>query len=314
MKRFAGRIILVLSSGFGLAQGQIHYTPPLIWDLPEASSVTKDHVQVLRLQDHFIKQGVPPLALRRVLEVYFYSLGRTLELKAQPQQTHSVRFLNHRYVGVADYTKPSTEKRFYLLDLQTGQVEKHLVSHGVGSGSLLAKRFSNVFESHQTSLGLFLTGSTYHSRSFNGTAMKIYGLDATNSNAFARFIVIHPASYASESFVESRRRKFSQTNDPKDAPRLGLSQGCFAFDPKVAPQIIEKLKGGALIYSYIEGAEKKILESADYQEIRKSDPELEITNLSIEEVLQREIDPSKANEATQEARERQKKRAPNPKP
>ena len=135
--------------------------------------------------------------------------------------------------------------------------------------------------------------------------MKVYGIDATNSNAFARFIVIHPASYASESFIEVRRQKFNQTKDPKDAPRLGLSQGCFAFDPKVSPQIIEKLKGGALIYSYIEGAEKKILESADYQEIRKSDPELDITNLSIEEVLQREIDPANANQAAREARRRQ---------
>lgn len=299
-------LIFLISSCFcaGLSLAQIHYSPPLTWDLPETSQVTADHVKVLKIQDQFLKQGVPLMALRRVLEVYFYSLGQTLRLQAQPQKTHNIRFQNHRYVGIADFTPPSTERRFYLLDLEKGTVEKHFVSHGSGSGSLYAKHFSNNFDSHQTSLGLFLTGGTYQSRNFKGTAMKLYGVDATNSNAFARLIVMHPASYASESFISIRAQKFSETKDPKEAPRLGLSQGCFAFDPKVSAQIIEKLKGGALIYSYIEGAEKKILESPDFQEIRTIDPETDITTLSLEEALQREIDPAEMNQIlkTQQAR------------
>ncbi len=243
------------------------------------------------------------MALRRALEVYFSVLGQTLQVKGQQRQAQSIAFKNDRYLGIADYTRPSTERRFFLLDLEQGRVEKHYVSHGSGSGSLKAARFSNLFDSHQTSLGIFITGETYYSRAFRGTALKVYGLEATNTNASARLIVAHPASYASPNFIEARRERFAQTQDLKDAPRLGLSRGCFAFDPAVAGSIIERLKNGALIYSYTEGAEKKILESADYQEIQVINPEDEKTNLSPEETLQRELDePSSSSESKRSGR------------
>jgi len=77
---------------------------------------------------------------------------------------------------VIDYSLPSTEPRLWVLDLAHGKVLYHeLVAHGSGSGDNYATRFSNVDESRQTSLGLFLTGGTYEGG--NGYSLKLQGLD-----------------------------------------------------------------------------------------------------------------------------------------
>src|SRR3954470_124193 len=55
-----------------------------------------------------------------------------------------------------DYSKPSTEKRLWVIDMEKHEVLFHeLVAHGRGSGDLLAERFGNDAESHRTSLGTF---------------------------------------------------------------------------------------------------------------------------------------------------------------
>src|SRR3954471_11261743 len=57
-----------------------------------------------------------------------------------------------------DYSKPSTERRLWVIDMEKHEVLFHeLVAHGRGSGDLLAAKFGNDAESHLTSLGTFLT-------------------------------------------------------------------------------------------------------------------------------------------------------------
>jgi hypothetical protein len=59
---------------------------------------------------------------------------------------------------VIDYSKPSTERRLWVFDLKARElVYEELVAHGQGSGANMATQFSNENESHQTSLGLFVT-------------------------------------------------------------------------------------------------------------------------------------------------------------
>ncbi len=242
------------------------------------------HILMLKMFNHFVKQGVPPEALRRVLEFFFKNYGQTLAAKAVDQAAH-IRFRNDRYLGIADFNLPSTERRFYLLDLKTGQVEKHYVSHGSGlrpgllpnqfvspqsgkkPGYLIPQVFSNEINSGTTSLGIFITGRVYESTSFKGNAMKLFGLEATNYNAYARSIVVHQANYASPEWMKNMSTKYEQTKKLRDRPRLGRSLGCFAFDPQHGDAIIEKLKDGALIYSYVQGAAKLILQSPEYQEV-----------------------------------------------
>jgi hypothetical protein len=148
---------------------------------------------------------------------------------------------------VIDYSLPSTEPRLWVLDLERGEVLFHeLVAHGRGTGDNYATKFSNLNDSHQTSLGLFLTGGTYTGG--NGYSMKLEGLDkGFNDRAEARHIVMHGAWYVS-------------TEQARAQGRLGRSWGCPALSEKMAPKVIDTIKGGSFVFSY--GGDQDWLQSA----------------------------------------------------
>ena len=93
-----------------------------------------------------------------------------------------------------DYSLPSTEARLWVFDLRTGQLRFHeLVAHGKGTGENLAERFSDDMDSHQSSLGLFVTRDTYLGS--NGYSLRLDGLEpGFNGRARERAIVMHGAS------------------------------------------------------------------------------------------------------------------------
>jgi hypothetical protein len=148
---------------------------------------------------------------------------------------------------VIDYSLPSTEPRLWVLDLGRGEVLFHeLVAHGRGTGENYATRFSNLNDSHQTSLGLFLTGGTYQGG--NGYSLRLKGLEkGFNDRAEARHIVMHGAWYVSEAQARSQGR-------------LGRSWGCPALSEEMAPKVIDTIKGGSFIYSY--GGDQDWLQAA----------------------------------------------------
>lgn len=148
---------------------------------------------------------------------------------------------------IIDYSLPSTEPRLWVLDLAKGEVLFHeLVAHGKGSGGNYATRFSNVNDSLQTSLGLFLTGGTYVGG--NGYSLKLQGLDkGVNDRAEARHIVMHGAWYVS---AEHARRQ----------GRLGRSWGCPALSEASARTVIDTIKGGSFVFSY--GGDKDWVQKA----------------------------------------------------
>jgi len=120
-------------------------------------------------------------------------------------------------IGIADFSRPSNEPRFHVVDLASGQVESHLVAHGRGSDpdhSGFLERFSNEFGSYATSNGTYTTGDYYHGK--YGLSMKVRGLDWSNNNAESRAIVIHNAWYAEPDMIDLHGK-------------LGRSEGCFAF-------------------------------------------------------------------------------------
>lgn len=140
---------------------------------------------------------------------------------------------NKNYVTISDFTKPSSEIRQFAINLVTGVVDKLLVAHGVNTGGLNATCFSNVEDSRKSSLGFYLTGTTYQGK--NGYSLNLHGQDKTNSNAYTRRIVIHGADYVSEQYV-------------KDNGRLGRSWGCPAVNRKFNDTLINRLKNGSLFY------------------------------------------------------------------
>ena len=142
-----------------------------------------------------------------------------------------------RTLTVIDYSRPSTEKRLWVFDLATHELlYEELVAHGQGSGANHASEFSNTPDTHQTSLGLFVTGSTYVGK--NGYSLRMDGLDqGINDRARERAIVMHGAPYVSDAFVRANGR-------------LGRSWGCPAISDAVARPMIDRVKGGGLVFAY----------------------------------------------------------------
>ena len=57
-------------------------------------------------------------------------------------------------MAVIDYSRPSTEKRLWVFDVDRGTLlHREHVAHGQGSGEKFARKFSNIEGSYQTSLG-----------------------------------------------------------------------------------------------------------------------------------------------------------------
>lgn len=134
-----------------------------------------------------------------------------------------------------DFTKPSTEKRFYVIDLERKQLLfETYVAHGRNSGENYAVSFSNSPGSYKSSLGFFRTETTYYGK--NGYSLVLEGLEkGKNDKARERNIIIHGASYADPSFIVRQGR-------------LGRSLGCPALPPSVSRQIIDTIKNGTLLY------------------------------------------------------------------
>ena len=150
---------------------------------------------------------------------------------------------------VIDYSKPSSEPRLWVYDLKTKQLLfEELVAHGQGSGANLATQFSNTDESHQTSLGLFVTSDTYVGK--NGYSLRLDGLDkGVNDRARERAIVMHGAPYVSQAFVKANGR-------------LGRSWGCPAISEVVARKMIDTVKGGGLVFAYY--PDSQLLKTSKY--------------------------------------------------
>ena len=138
---------------------------------------------------------------------------------------------------VIDYSRPSTEKRLWVFDLRARKLlYRELVAHGQGSGDNLATRFSNEQDTHQSSLGLFVTGDTYVGQ--NGYSLRLNGLDqGVNDRALERSIVMHGAPYVSAEFARTHGR-------------IGRSWGCPALRDAVARKVIDRVKGGGLLFVY----------------------------------------------------------------
>ena len=153
-----------------------------------------------------------------------------------------------------DFTKPSTEKRLFVFDMeQKKMLYSSVVSHGKNSGENYATSFSNEVGSYKSSLGFYLTGNTYQGR--NGYSLLLDGLEkGINDRARERAIVMHGAAYADPSVVSR-------------GGRLGRSFGCPAVPQKLSRPIIDAIKGGSVMYIYAETPEylahSSVLKGAD---------------------------------------------------
>lgn len=147
------------------------------------------------------------------------------------------KIANPGIITIIDFSKPSTEKRLFVLDIEKGEILfETYVSHGKNSGELYAKSFSNTAQSHKSSLGFYVTGETYSGK--HGYSLKLEGQErGINDNAYRRAIVIHGAKYVSERYIDTQGF-------------IGRSYGCPALPLNLTKPIIDKIKGGSCLFIY----------------------------------------------------------------
>lgn len=105
---------------------------------------------------------------------------------------------NTDFCILIDMSLHSGVKRFLVYDFKKQEItNQYLVGHGCGDASWSADEtkdnptFSNVEDSHRTSLGKYKLGARGYSNWGVNTKYLMHGLEDSNSNAVKRIIVFH---------------------------------------------------------------------------------------------------------------------------
>lgn len=169
------------------------------------------------------QSGLDMLVFRKAL-TGFYNLKQAHKLPA-----------NSSILTVVDFSRPSSSKRMWIIDLASNTLILNTwVAHGQGSGDNLPVHFSNNADSHQSSLGFYVTDDIYYGK--HGRSLRIDGMDnGFNNKARERAIVIHAADYVCQNTINQ-------------LGRLGRSFGCPAVSPQVVDQVINTLKGKKAVF------------------------------------------------------------------
>lgn len=178
-----------------------------------------------------------------------------LAMKGYETLKNSGLLNNIHVLTICDFSKASTEKRFFVIDLKSCKLLFHsLVSHGRNSGANFAVSFSNRPSSYKSSLGFFVTRSTYSGK--HGYSLHIDGVEkGINDLAYQRAIVVHGAPYVSEHLG------FSQGY-------IGRSLGCPALPEKIAGKVIDQIKNGSCFFIY--APEKSYISQSPILKVNKN--------------------------------------------
>ena len=158
-------------------------------------------------------------------------------IKGFNQLLQSGKFENEHIISIVDLSMPSTKKRLFIIDFNEAKVLFNTyVAHGVNSGKVMARNFSNALQSYKSSLGFYQTLSTYMGG--HGYSLRLEGLEkGINDNANRRDIVIHGAPYVNESLIRSQGY-------------IGRSWGCPALPENLYKPIINTIKNGTCLFIY----------------------------------------------------------------
>ena len=165
-------------------------------------------------------------------EVFAYAYKGYLNLQQAGKLNKEKNLLS-----ICDFSLSSTKKRLWVIDLTSKKVVLNdYVAHGQGSGVEFATKFSNTENSHQSSLGFYVTGDIYNGQ--HGASMYLHGVDnGFNSSAYQRAIVVHGADYVCTDFIKSQNY-------------LGRSWGCPAVSNKIAKKLINTIHDGTCLFIY----------------------------------------------------------------
>lgn len=202
-----------------------------------------------QLLENYLRLNGDPKAFHQIMCFRkFYQNDRFFSNKdkAYPK---GITVENKDFITIADFNKPATSPRLFVLNLKTNQVKAYFVAHGAARPKaplelfkldqlseaqqeqlLYPKFFSNKPGSNATPHGIFILGKTYVG-SF-GYSLKMHGLQQDiNDNTFSRYVVMHGFKGIS-------------------ANNVALSQGCSMLEPAAAREVIDQVKDFSLYYIY----------------------------------------------------------------
>jgi len=176
------RIILFLMMCSGLSSAKM-VLPDSLQDTYSAFNNYVDFIY-LQLDDSTLNKA----ALSDGLKGYF-SLKNENKLKDTSVLT------------IVDFTQSGNQERLFVINPLSGDLYwKSLVAHGQKTGGLYAKHFSNKDNSHQSSIGFYVTGQRWNDYRL-GECLQLYGKEYTNYKALTRGIIVHAAEYATCDFI-----------------------------------------------------------------------------------------------------------------
>jgi hypothetical protein len=153
------------------------------------------------------------------------------------QKARKQGFDDKEILTIIDYSKPSSQRRLWVIDLKTGNVLFNTwVAHGKNSGEATATSFSNNPQSLKSSIGVYLTDEVYDGH--HGSSLRIQGLEpGFNNNALKRNVVFHGAAYVGEDIAKNRGM-------------LGRSWGCMAVAFNTIKPLVNAIKDHTLVVAY----------------------------------------------------------------
>lgn len=222
--------LLNLLPGIALIIGSFSSIDPIPSSVATGlSNIHSDTVQPSKNDILFDSLNLGKMGLGR--RAYDYAMLGYNVLKAKGKLS------NDDVLSIADMSAPSGKKRFFVIDVKKYKLLfVTYVAHGRNSGLDKTLYFSNEHESFKSSVGFYVTSSTYAGT--HGFSMRLEGVEiGFNNNAMERDIVVHSADYVSESVVKSQGY-------------VGRSLGCPALSPEVYKPIISKIKNGTCLFVY----------------------------------------------------------------
>jgi hypothetical protein len=155
---------------------------------------------------------------------------------AAHEQATVLGYTSKSLIAVIDFSRPSTERRLWVIDLGTHEVlMNEYVAHGFRSGGVYPTKFSNRYGSKQSSLGTFITENSYYG--VRGLSLRLKGVEqGINDRARDRGIVIH----GTPNVGPDRARSGS----------MGRTEGCPAVSRDAARRLVPMLEDGVVVFAW----------------------------------------------------------------
>lgn len=179
------------------------------------------------------------LTVLAIVGLLTYNLLYTPDI-SNKRVTEALKFcrnnkLNTNYCVFVDFSKHAGKKRYVIYNLNTRKVEYSSVC----ANGLNRNEFSNKEGSHLSSLGKYKVTSIVGKMGIGEECLILEGLEATNSNARKRQILIH--SY--------KDVYYNPGTFPFNVFGKNLSHGCFVID-KRAFNKTKKISKPMLLWAY----------------------------------------------------------------